>query len=442
MSDPDPDRCFICLGDDGEAPPLARPHDSSKLVRVCPCSLRAHHRCLTDWAADTEYRTREEGGPFSGAWDTGRMVGVTVPLMGRSGTAVYKFIETKIRCPQCGAPVVVYIKPSRLLSLYGLIYSYTKEMSKASAIAIVGSAAGFALIVSVGGIFVSGGLQMFLSITPESVLSKLLDFKSKSLDQELKSNAIDFKQLFLIGSFPVFLFGLRSDLSYLDLFSTLYPIMFFNGTVKNFTNAGPKAYLLFTEPLKRLYWFFYSLTFNRVYYRWTREVKPIFLANYLSSEDLNEIEEENKALYSLKENSHEAKGGFFKRFFSNFFGESTEEKAIYRKKLWRDTKAILTRDFTGVFHSKSIYVKICTTILWPYLGGLLGKLLLKVVKINEFCNTYGSTPDESLYIANLLGGAAVVLVKDLIKLYIGRQKLNSFQNLGLVEFTTEPYPGR
>lgn len=429
----EPDRCYICLGNNGEAPPLARPDDSSELIQICDCSLRAHKRCLTDWATDVEYRSRDDTPSVPANRNRDFTIGVPVAML-NVGNKSYRLTQTKVKCPQCGTPLYFMFNPSRLLSFYGLIYSGVKELSRFSAITAFSSATGFALFVSIGGVFISGGLQMFLAIAPESVLTKLLDFKSRSLDQELRSDGVGLKQLFLMGSFPVFLFGLRSDNPYLDVFSSIYPTIFFKGRLENLLKAGPKAYLLFTEPLKRLYWLFYSLTFNRVYYRWTRMVKPIFLADRLSIEELNEIEGENASLKkSFKETTAEENQGFFGRIYHFLFHTSAEQKALFRKKLWRETKAVLLRDFSKVFDDQSLFVKVFTTVLWPFLGAKLGKVLLRVVKINSFCNKYGSTPDESMYIANLLGSVAVVLIKDLLKLYVAWHRVNQLMDLSVVE---------
>lgn len=443
----EPDRCYICLGSGDETPPLARPSDSSELIQVCPCSLRAHRRCLTDWASDMEYRSRDdppsEYTAFLGNGNTNEFsIGVPVGILSAGFRGKFHIMQTKVRCPQCATPLFVVIKPSRLLTLQNLIKSTSRELSKTAALAVFGSAAVFALSVSVVGIFVSTGSQMFLSIAPESVLTNLLDLKSRKIDIALRSEEVGVRQLFLLGSFPMFLFGLRSDNTYLDLFSSAYPTFFFNNIFQSFLKSGPKVYLFFTEPLKRLYWLTYSLTFNRLYYRWTRLVKPIFLADRLSLEELSAIEEENNDLKYFKAKKDEREPqNLFKRCYSYLFKSSEEEKALWRKRAWRETKAILLRDYGTVFDDRSFFTKALTTILWPFLGAKLGKLLLRVVKVNELCNRCASTPDEATYVANLLGSVLIVLIKDLFKLYIAWSKVKQLMNITVVQQTRDTERG-
>jgi len=435
----EPDRCYICLGSGNEPPPLARSSDSSELIQVCKCSLRAHRRCLTDWASDMEYRSRDEPpSEYTTFLGTGEnngqfTVGIPFGVGGTNPRAKYRIMQTKVKCPQCGTPLFVAIKPSKLLNLHNILRTATRDLTATGAMAVFGSAGVFALSVSVIGIFVSGGLQMFLSLAPESVLTKLLGLKSRNMDKALRGEEVGFKQLFLLGSFPMFLFGLRSENAYMDLFSSIYPTLFFNDGLKNFLNAGPKAFLLFAEPLKRIYWLTYSLTFNKIYYNWTRLVKPIFLADRLSAEELEEIEEENKDSKWFKLEKTEKPKTVFQRLRHYLFNRSPEDKALERRRLWRDLKAVLLRDYTSVFDGNSFFTKLFTTMVWPFLGAGVGKYLVKIAKINSLCNHYASTPDEATYISNLLGSLVVVLLKDLIKLFIAWNKVNQLLDINVVE---------
>lgn len=435
------DRCYICLGTGDERPPLARPLDSSKLVQMCQCSLRAHARCLTDWASDLEYRARDDpqldnnGGAMASPAD-GFRLGVPVAVIKDGAFKKHHIMKTRVKCPQCGVYLFIDIKPSRLLSLHNLIKGVSREITKTGLMAVVGSSIACSLAISVVGIFVSGGLQLFLSIAPESVLTKLLDFKSGRINVALSNEEVGSRQLFLLGSFPIFLYGLRSENAYLDLFSSVYPTFFFPNLVKGFSNSGPKIFLLFSEPLKRIYSLFYTMTFNRLYYSWTKLVKPIYLADRLSLEELETFERESQDKITLKENSKSQ--NIFQRLYSCLFGTSDEERAAIRKRLWTETKAIFSRDYSTVFHKRSRFMSILTTILWPILGAKLGKLLLKVVKINTFCNKYSSTPDEATYIANLMGSVLLVLVKDLFNLYIAWLNVKQLLEVSVVRASFGP----
>ncbi|CCH42895.1 hypothetical protein BN7_2441 [Wickerhamomyces ciferrii] len=450
----DQERCYICLGTSQDSPPLSTSRDSKKLIRVCPCSLRAHKRCLIDWISDFEFNKLRDSDDLTNMVNQGNNQGgyrFGVPL-GNIGSSRYQVIQNQIKCPQCSTPLILFMKPSKILSLHGLIKAGLSDFSKTGTLAILGSAGVFTVSVTALGILVSLGLKMFSWLAPDSVLTKLLGFKNKSIDKAFKNEEVGGRQLGLIGGFPVFLWGLRSSNLYMDIFATLYPTLLFKNPeeIQNLNWKNPKLYLLLSQPLKRLYNLGFSLTFNKIYYNWTRFIKPIFLADRISLEELNEIEEENSELNELKDlkflknqnssNPATQNLNFIQKLYNKIFGSSPKERSIIQKKRIRDLKSILTRDYSQVFQKqKSISLKILTTIIWPLISSKISLILLQTSpSYNEFINNFsGGTPDDATYLSNLLISLSLVLIKDFYNLFIAYKEVKFLSGLGVVEHEEE-----
>lgn len=477
------DRCWICLLGEGE--------DSvsqGKLLRVCKCSLRAHKGCLIEWAAQQERDRKNaandgagDGEPVARAQPQeppqpqnpadNLLVGVgfgtrmTTLNLGRlfdlfdftassPADSLYtgrnSFLglrkpafKVDLYCPQCKSKLYFTSFRHPLLSLADSVKTFAKNTSKvvllASGIQVLVSTA----VISIVGLLATAGRYMSDSFVPQSTLLKLLNYR------DLSMNSVGPKYILYLGGLPLYVLGtLRSQARLPWLVQHWFPLLFI---ADNSDHMSIKWPFLLAPVVKNAYNFVYSFTINRLYYRWSSDLKPLELTKGLDGWDkkfFNKIAKDQDLI--MENNASSSAKDTTERLVEDYKRHNPlvqvpcllEEDLPGPERVRNAFKRFLlvSKDFSKDFISSSVYIKLLSSFAWPYLSSLLSEnVLIKLPILTDYLNRFGSTPDDVMFLRNCLSACLCVLAKDLFNLFIVWRKYKELNEVEILEYGTKEW---
>lgn len=439
----DSDRCWICLENEGDWPPMARPGESRELIQVCNCSLKVHKRCLLSWVAELEKKHRNDADVQGAAAprDNRVLVGIRRNPVLISVLEIKSPIGAKLTasdyafCPQCRRQIVLSKKPSWILGLDSMLRSALNTTAQCFALIVIPSAALSVVAVTVFCMLASAGTAMWRAVAPESVITTIMGVKERSLQAALDSNSFHARHLWLLSGFPVFLYTMYSGSPFAMTWRVLYPASF--GLVMPNGVVNPRHYLWFFKVASTFYDLFFQFTFNRLYYRFAQVVSPS-MGGLISPQDLENLEDEEISVCEIRQRLYDeaSRLPWYKKVWSWVFPSYTaEDRAALGRRSWREYKSCLQSDFSKLFNDESCFVRAAAISLWPYAGSTVGTLLERFTPINHYLAKIVHTPDEGTYACNLVGMALVALGKDLLQLFLAWKQTKYHQDLDIVDQT-------
>lgn len=495
-------RCWICLGSGDERPPLGSYRDAHDWVHPCKCSLRAHRKCLLEWVSTKGLESKEvllrdtpnigfdsvnvldhyttlhsrrpgfqplgwlgirmdEQAPhvsvdnsaarLSRAFNSDEhgdvITGVTTAMMDGAeenqssggSRSPRKFIINTL-CPQCNTPILLRTNRSTTLWLTSLCSKFvdwsTKTLTEATVLGTIGGS----ILFSCAGFLMSWGLRVMTTIAPESTMLKLLDLSQyRTFIGAFNANKIGFRQISLLCGAPLYLLSFRYDNTILGWLRRFYPISFLKPTDN--LHSSTKRFLLFQFPLKILYDCFVMLCLNPIYFNWIHRVKPYFISDRMSIDQMRMYEKEQseieykREMRNLNSRAHSGIWCKLKSIFSWSDGDIST-KVIRNRRLLM----ILRYNYTQALVETSSWEKLASAVLWPSLGKYVNVLLLmKFSSFKRFLTKNTDTSDDALYLGNLIGCCAVVLANELVHLYITWKRVQQLENLQVLEYMSSDW---
>ncbi|KAI5952704.1 hypothetical protein KGF54_003571 [Candida jiufengensis] len=440
------------------------------------------------------------------------------PSSSSLATSVYIFAP----CPQCKKDIIFTMKRSIILSLNSHFRSFISKIIKYGGV-FLGLTSALTGVLSMGYIgLTTTGLKMMDSIIPSALLVRMLtkkrlinsanSFSSLSkilfgnssyavdnLEQALVQGLIDPLKFSRIPVLPIVMYRARSSSfiklifgekgeDYLSSLITEFMISgyissiadhsLFRAIYKNIKNSLRNGTL--TNPLKGInfltinniisliiplrwsYDLIYRLTFNRAYFNLTMKSRPRAIANSLSAEEIDQLEDLNGQLNEYKQNHQKLYQNISKRVDASKRLDnipfSTFAKYIYNNILFfnsilkmnwlnyvilnikanfKFTLACLKYDYSNTLIHQNTIFKSITTILWPYFGSKLGNLLILQILTKKFSTSL--VLEKRLLIANILGLVVIAFIKEIINLYLSKKKVNQILQIEAVDFKNNKF---
>ncbi|GMG00226.1 unnamed protein product [[Candida] boidinii] len=389
-----------------------------------------------------------------------------------------------VNCPQCKRSIYIKSKTSAILEFISNLRKTTENGFKTAMLATLISGVTVSLSILALGSLMSLNSAIINTIAPVSVqkeLFKLEDWyyqKEISVDEFTRrleessrnSNSIfnNLKSTIVFTFTPFFLFNLRYNsfnfenrkifklnnlISLIDLLIQLRLIFDPN------LNKSRKL-LVFACLSKYLYKTIFNLTFNKIHYNLNKSVQTTYIADRLTTEEMDnidrenqkefdvqqerikEIKELNKLIKDLKASNNNNSNNsnhlidlitlniklILKRTVPPY-----EVMKIKFKRFIRETILCFRYDYSKTLIKNSKILYIITTLSWPILGEFFANKFLKnFKKLSEFLNQYVvNTPDQQTFAKNLIGCFAVSVLKDFVNLFITIQQVKAFQNLDI-----------
>ncbi|SCU91902.1 LADA_0F12882g1_1 [Lachancea dasiensis] len=337
-------------------------------------------------------------------------------------------------CPQCNSPILLKTSGGLTIPLSIITSKAFTWFAKASTQTTIIGTIGGSILFSCGCLLTSWGLRVLTTLAPESTLLKLLDLpKASNLYQALQKNQVGFKQVLLMGLAPIFLLSFRFENKFLGWPKRLYPILFLRPGESLHMNV--KRFLLLLYPLSILNDFIQLVVYNPLYFKWVHRVKPYFLCDRMSLEQLRLYEAEQEYIETKREAERISPppNGFLSKFLSFFRRKTTEEPLIQGINTRRFLMAT-TFDYSQALVETSPWEKITSTMLWPVSGKLFHTFILS--KFSWFRSTTAqqtATPDDALFLGNLIGCCAVAILKDLVHLFVTWRRVKQLQSMEVIE---------
>ncbi|SCU81042.1 LAME_0B05446g1_1 [Lachancea meyersii CBS 8951] len=337
-------------------------------------------------------------------------------------------------CPQCNAPILLKTSRGIIVPTSVLISKTLNWFSKTITQTTILGTVGGSLLFSFGGLLTSWGLRILTTLAPESTLLKLLDLQTaSSLYQAFQKNQIGIRQIMLLGLAPIYLLSFRFENRFMSWPKRLYPLLFLKPGEALGMNV--KRFLLLQYPASVLNDSFKALVYNPIYFSWVHRVKPYFVCDRMSLQQLKLYEAEQQYLETqrdLEERNHNSQGILAKML--NPFRSGTEEPIAQGISARRLT--MLTRfDYSQALIETTFWEKIGSTILWPAAGKLIHDAVLsKSAWFKSFLSQCTSTPNDGLYLGNLIGCCAVVLLKDLVHFFITWRRVRQLESMEVMEY--------
>lgn len=491
--------CWICLGSGDESPPLGTAEDAHDWVHPCRCSLKAHRRCLLEWVANTnlEYKNEVLNELNTNGLNIGfESVNIldSYSSLHRASTAFHPFSWLNFRaqdrpqnewtgfdpssirrafpsgeeeevimrvtnamsagarerkidsnghsrkfvintvCPQCNAPILLKTNRGIMLLLSSTCSRFidwaVKGITKATLVGTVGGS----ILFSCAGLFLSWGLKVLTTLAPESTLLKLLDLSNcSSINHAFHGDSIGFRQVLLLSSTPIYLLSLRFDNTFTSWVRWIYPLAFLRP--KENLNTSVKRFMLFQYPLGLLHEILFKLLLNPIYFRWVHRVKPYFVCDQMTIDQLRIFEAEQSYIETRKElslsnnNSESIMSKIKSLFFSK--GDDHINESIHTRRLLMTLKF----DYSQALLETSMWEKVASTVYWPLSGKYFNHfVLMRFSAFQELLSQHASTSDDVIYLGNLLGCCVTVVLKDLINLLITWRRVRQLESLEVLEY--------
>lgn len=461
-------RCWVCLGEGDDIPPMGTPLDAHDWSKPCSCSLIAHKKCLTNWIlrmdldkrrllvneADQD-RWRDDNSPLRlnisvNIWN---YIGINIRADGSNDSATRILrpvsrskIVLSVKCPQCSNPLLLRTERDRfntmVESILGSLTSATKAVFYST---FIGTSVA-SLIASLCATLSGTGIQILSVLCPESVQTRLLNIPARSLIDALNRNLLSRRFFTLTTFLPIYLACYRADpyktSLVKELFVELYPLLFLNklSDLQEVPRARAAFFLLGFS--RYTYNLIFNLTLNRVYYNFVKSTQPSFIADSFSLEELDEIQRENEEEYEIRQ-EYEMESEKFTTVWQRIVHFFTFRSKLHHISISRRRRAFencLLNDYSGLFNNSSSFLFLLTSMLWPLVGEKISSTLLsRSSYILKLLNRHSKTPDEAIFLRNILGCCVAVLVKDLINLYLAWRKLKALNEIKIVEFGSDEW---
>ncbi|GMG27663.1 unnamed protein product [Ambrosiozyma monospora] len=483
IADNPDNKCYICLQEQNELAPFCNMKESKDWVKPCSCSFIAHRKCFLSWVSSLDLQKRKDL-QFQQQQEQRQeqrqqqeRLNRARNLQGGGGFANQLLFRYSIQhaifgipffrkaektnifvpCPQCKRSICFKTPDSTLLNLKSTLDTTLSNMLKVGLISGVVSATSVCLTVGCFATAATIGMKITDRMAPDSVQLSLFDVYPPFLmtcEDALKKELIPGGKFlaFTLGV-PFHLLMLRSNwgLGLAKQLSglTLLPMLLYSGWENLKTNPA-KMCLFASVPLKVLHAIIFKLTLNRIYYRWCKQVQACFIADRLSLEELDRIEKESMEEYELEEleskqrkksrrsrrDSRETSGWSILSAISEpiqHFLSYFKFTKIQASRLKREVIICLKFDYSSVFQSKKLFLLISTTLLWPQIGEMTGKLLEKNIPIlHDFISESVNTPNEAIFVRNFIGCFAVAILKDFVNLYFNYRKFKQLKEIDVV----------
>lgn len=450
------DRCFICLGDGAENPYIQHP---DLLIKPCSCSLRSHTGCLVNWLMEvlmsdskvfSQIPSREEREAQMS--DVGIRPRRCFYTRGKN-QKVNVFVE----CPQCKS-FICYQSPSFgfLTKTFRHCKGIAVSLSKLFVMSGILSSGLSTLIIGATTVSSSVGFGILNTLVPASVQLRLFNVKyhhSSLIDAIDKNHLNPVTWIRSTALIPIYLMSLRTSYFKInlnsELFNILFPFFFVEKEDVQPSNdifskniplwSSPKRFLFFIAPFKFAYSLLFGLTLNRMYYRWFMRGLPFFVQ--LSTYELGNLEKEidtQRETFALQEEEQiclqkkYAPVGVFQKVKNYLFPPQELRKIALKRRLF-ELKNCLCFDYSKPFQTYNRYLHIVISLLFPLAGKVIsGRLLSKVGWLTLIINRVVKTPDENIFVRNLIGCAVAVVVKDLFLLLESSLRVSTYKSVYII----------
>lgn len=443
------DRCWICLGGDGDWPPLASPGDSKKLIQICSCSLRVHKTCLLNYVKERELEIGKERNPFNlpcmSYFQGKRKPGGVEVLSVRPRPGTMLLADEEILCPQCGSPVTLVAKtPSQLLSKSNLVRSYARDIFSKAVYGGLVCGAAFSSSTAVLTMSTCAGVALWSAIAPTPTLMKILEIPFKHVGNTIVSTATELtsSQLSVFATFPAYLYTFISETN--PVLDTFHILCLTALGVPHLNAAGylsPKYYPQLFSGAYFIYKWIYKFTLNKAYYKMVRKTVPHFFLSLLEEFHQGEEEfvEEETRICEIKQRIFDVMSElpWYKRIWCYVFPPYTAaERRIVNAHTKRVNNYCLCVDFTNAFHERIPMFRILNVVLWPLSGAVVGACLAKVVPMNALSHVI-ETPEDIVYALNIVGMGIVGIANDLWGVYNAKLKYHMTFDMDILDTTLE-----
>ncbi|KAL6453176.1 hypothetical protein SBY92_000524 [Candida maltosa Xu316] len=504
-------RCCFCLGSESDIPPFGTIDDAKDLMSPCnTCSIVSHKKCLLDWfdsippdkihivQSDHRSSIQEDTSRSSQrnqrteiyielspravlSWFgnvNNRRNALTnqinnsaaLPNSGGDGSGGDRPIYILAPCPQCKEDIVFSMHKSSLLSLHSSAKSSISRVVQYGGVflGITSALTGVFSMAYIG--LTTCGLKMIECIIPPSTLVKLLTKKAflrsdssyqallkvlfgeaginrylvENLEQGLMQGILDPFKVSRIPILPIVMYRARTT-SIFDCFfgkNKLHYLLTEGVDLLKSTNI-----ISMLVPLRWIYSIIYRLTFNRRYFDLTMSVRPRGIANSLSSEEVEKLEDLNTQMQDISKSHKRIYKKISKQLDTNpnyiplispilkyiyknilYYSKIKQTGLSYLKmKLITNLKytiACLKHDFSITLTFESMIVKSLTTIIWPFLSSKLNLLIILPIIAKKIP---GLSLDKQILIGNVIGLVGVAVIKEFINLYLTTIKVNQMR---------------
>ncbi|GEQ68587.1 hypothetical protein JCM33374_g2255 [Metschnikowia sp. JCM 33374] len=205
---------------------------------------------------------------------------------------------------------------------------------------------------------------------------------------------------------------------------------------KNIDWWDPAVMVAATIPARWLYEFVYRLTANRAHFNISASIRPREIADSMAVAELSRLESLESQLAGVQHSiskrletpASTSKGAYVRYSYTakqiaRMLRDGTFYHVFRLKVLhwYHKSKACLRHDYSAVSLSRSATMTCVTTFLWPFIAADLGKLIYGglLLKIPSLASV---DRDKLVLLSNLLGMAAVALLKDAGNLFLCYQK--------------------
>mgnify|MGYP003365419771 CR=1 FL=1 len=433
-NDNDDFRCFICLCSKGERAPYCSKRESDDFIKPCKCSFIAHRKCFLSWVssitipkvigADPDRNTFGIPVPFARSTNPQAFTfhcSVFELLTGRFSLSSDKLCVL-VDCPQCRRRICLSTKNSWLLNFRRFGEQVIDSLGSAALLSGAISTACLSILASAMFTLGTLGQDTLNVLAKPSVQLGIYGVRrfpslsiSDALDNGLISSqryasitcALPIYTLYLASSFP---FGYQADF----VFSVLVYSLF--SDPEGVPDTIPRKILRNLTVARALAKALYNITLNKLYYYWHKEIQPCFFTDRLSQDDLirieHDIEEDNEQLSrdevsAMKDSKYP--------FIFRILRRSSRYLTRSLRTWWRELFICSKVDFSAMFGSSSLYRRVLVSLLLPRGGKYISDhLLILIPGINAFLNRFTDTPDENLFLRNIVGCAVANLISTML----------------------------
>ncbi|QPG76312.1 hypothetical protein FOA43_003698 [Brettanomyces nanus] len=449
-TDDDPSRCYICLCNKGERAPYCSRRESDDFIRPCKCSLVAHRKCFLSWVSslaipkvigrdDSENNRFGIPMPFTSTPNPSASAYHCSIFRLFTGTLspAYDKMCVFVDCPQCRRQICLATKNSLILNFRRFCEQIVDNVGSAALVSGVITTACVSLMASaLFSLGVAGQdiLEVMAKPSVQLGLYGTKHFPSISISDALDKSLISPQRFVSVTCFvPLYTMYMNSALPFgiqTDMMLIMLSYSLFNDP-DGLVDTIPCRILRRLAFMKVGFKALYNITLNRAYYRWHKTIQPCFFADKMSAADLQRIEAEIEQ-DTERENQEEAaeiKDATYP-FALRMFRKTGRFLSSMAHDWWREMILCYTVDFSRMFGSSSLYRRVLSTFLLPRVGVFVStNLLVLVPGINGFLSKFSDTPDESLFLRNILGCVTVAFGRELLSFSLNYFRYRQFQSI-------------
>ncbi|CUM66972.1 uncharacterized protein PRCAT00004659001 [Priceomyces carsonii] len=212
-------------------------------------------------------------------------------------------------------------------------------------------------------------------------------------------------------------------------------------------------------PIRWAYDLLSRLILNRTHFKIVMKIRPREIANSVSPNELDCMEDLGAQLGTLELEYRALKLAVYRKIESQY--KSTHSLPLItsihklltkgfllsricigrnylysflklKLLLWlHETKACLKKDYSSSLMSNSITIRALTTVLWPFVSSKVGSITLDLAL--KYSGLFNSVPKEKVtLLCNAISLVAVVLAKDIFNLYLCDRKAKQLSQMRIV----------